>query len=703
MKKSRNWGIVGFLTFGALSVSAAAPSETESPAQELSVYQAVQVDLVAESRRKALDRDVVVREMPEPTQKLDKAEMRRVFGNRTVPREDAWQRPAKRAQAKAVGSGFIQDLAVESVDMNAVSVISGTFVSPPDTMGFVGPTEFFTVQNGAYRIHDKVTGASASLDVAAEDFWVAAVDPNDNGGGDPRVRYDRFNDRWVVVAFELGDDTGLANNRILLAVSDGPTLDGSTVWTQFYFVPGSAVGGSILSGCFADYPTLGMDHQAIYIGANMLPVGMTMCGASSSISTAVFVISLDRLPAAGSNVASVTTALTDLLGTAQAWTPTPADNYDPGASQGYVMATSLASDTTLRLGKISNPTGVPGTPSLSWSDVAINNKNDGFLEGVPYPGVPNPDGVKAFGLDPLALRVIGGAQVRDGRLWTTMTSSVSGPNGDLRLDPFVGDRHSVVFFEIDVAMSSLIQDGNFYDSTSALNANPMHLFVGSITVNGQGHAVAGATGAKRSLTAPSAVWGARRATDPLGEISPPTVYRAGINTGDVRQSFETGARLTRWGDYSQVSVDPCDDMSFYVIQQYQDSPASLTGGNWATGLARILAPAPTFESVQAAMVAGTVELTVTGSGFYSPPTEGMPACRRDLTASSDSAVTVQEVRFENPQEIVVVLDGEPLPSEPTTLKVTNPDGQSVSFEVDLTRIFSDGFESGDTSAWQGDP
>ena len=678
---------------------AASPDDEMAQKSELSEFQAVHSQLVERSRQRALTGEIVIREVPEPSREFDKLKERRRFGDRTVPRSKAVERDEP-PMRRRVGSGFQVDLAVESLDLNAASVISGSYFSPPDTMGFVGPTEFFTVQNGAYRVHDKETGAAAGLDVSAAAFWVPAVDPHDNGGGDPRVRYDRFNDRWVITAFELGMDFSLADNRLLIAVSDGPTLDGSTVWTQYYFVPSATAGGFELDGCFADHPTLGMDRHAIYIGANMFKVGSSPCGSASSTTTALFVIPLAQLPVSGGNLASITTTFSDLLASAHVWTPTPADNYDPDADTGYVIATDIASDTELRLGKIGNPGGAVGTPTLTWSGVAISNRNDGYLDGVPYPGARTPDGVTTFGLDALGFRPIGGAQVRNGLLWTTITSSVDGPQGELRLYPLTGDRHSVVFFEIDVDASSLAQEGNFYDDQTAEGADPLHVFMGNVTVSGQGHAVIGATGTAPGSRAPSAVWGARRADDTAGRMSTPAIYRTGINTGDLRHEFEKQVRATRWGDYSQVSVDPCDDMTFYVLQQYQDSPAALTGGNWATALARIAAPPPTFSSSRLTSAAGSVLVTVHGSGFYSPPTVGMSACRQGITVTTDeSGLVVQDVTFVNPGQVVIEVDTSTTSAGSTEITVTNPDGQSVVFSTELQVVFTDGFETGDTTAW----
>ncbi|MEM6795250.1 MAG: hypothetical protein AAF725_14820 [Acidobacteriota bacterium] len=689
---------------------APASGEPQAAAAEdsLTPFQVRHGDLVENSRRMALDRSgPLLREVPEPSSKFRKNEWREKFGTRTVPTNRAWEPDQRPQKGAAPGLGLSLDFGIESIDLSDASGITGFLGTPPDTMGAVGPTQFFTAQNTAYRVHDKLTGAAdPSLDVADGDFWVAAVDPDDNGGGDPRVRYDRINDRWVIIAFDLGPSGNLANNRILLAVSDGPTLSTSTVWTQFFFTPLDTNGGASESGCFADYPMLGVDRNAIYIGANMFNVSSPNggCGGGTGTSTAVFVTPLNQLPIGGGNVSNITTAFTGLLGSVPIWSPMPADNVDPAATTGYIIGHDAASDTNLKLGKISNPGGAAGTPTLTWTDITISDKNDGYGTGVPYPGVPAPTGtIPDWGLATLGFRPLGGAHVVDGRLWTAMTSSVDGPDGTLELFPDTGDRHSVVYFEIDVATDALIQDGNVFDQETALNDDPTHVWMGSIGVNGQGHAVVGATGANTTTVAPSAMWAGRLATDPQGRFSNPDVYLAGTNTGNARHSFETTNRATRWGDYAQVTVDPCDDMTFYAIAQYQDTPAVSTGGNWATAIARVLAPPPTFGAASAPAIndgQASVTLTVTGEGFYQTPTTGMPACRTQLEITSDIAnLGVNGVTFVSSTEIVIDFDTTSA-SGPGTVTITNPDGQSTSFDTRVgSGIFEDDFESGGTGLW----
>ncbi len=53
-----------------------------------------------------------------------------------------------------------------------------------------------------------------------------------------------------------------STNRIVIAVSDSNSISAATTWT-FFYIPAS------LAGDFIDYPTLGIDGNALYIGGNI--------------------------------------------------------------------------------------------------------------------------------------------------------------------------------------------------------------------------------------------------------------------------------------------------------------------------------------------------------------------------------------------------------------------------------------------------
>src|SRR5438477_281562 len=81
-----------------------------------------------------------------------------------------------------------------------------------------GPTQILAASNGRIKVFDKA-GVLGALNVSDSTFWASQTT---SGISDPEVRYDRLSGRWFVMAIDL-----LAtNNRLLVAVSSGPTITG---------------------------------------------------------------------------------------------------------------------------------------------------------------------------------------------------------------------------------------------------------------------------------------------------------------------------------------------------------------------------------------------------------------------------------------------------------------------------------------------
>ncbi len=139
----------------------------------------------------------------------------------------------------------------------------------PDSMGAVGPTQFVVAINGRIRSFDKQTGiADLILDTTTNNFFEFERDGRPTS--DPRIRYDRFSERWFIIMStgsdeESGED---GNNRIIIAVSDNKEITFFTAWDFFVIEIGEEF--------FLDYPTLGIDNQALYIGGLLFFADLTL-------------------------------------------------------------------------------------------------------------------------------------------------------------------------------------------------------------------------------------------------------------------------------------------------------------------------------------------------------------------------------------------------------------------------------------------
>jgi len=201
---------------------------------------------------------------------------------------------------------------------------------PPDSMGAAGPSQFIVALNGRIRSFNKSTGvADGGINANTDVFFKSVLTPpaTNNFSSDPHIRYDRLSGHWFVVLIDVPGFTGSQPNRVIIAVSGSSTITPSTVWTFFQFQGDSTF--------FADYPTLGIDAHALYIGVNLFGSGRrgTFGG------TTAFVVRKSSILGAGP---IVVTTFANLVGKSMGhatgpFAPQGVDNYDPASTEGYVI------------------------------------------------------------------------------------------------------------------------------------------------------------------------------------------------------------------------------------------------------------------------------------------------------------------------------------------------------------------------------
>jgi PKD repeat protein len=536
---------------------------------------------------------------------------------------------------------------------------------PPDTMGAVGPTQFITALNGRVRSFNKTNGvADGGINLNTDVFFQSVMTPpaTNNFTTDPRIRYDRLSGRWFIIMIDVPGLKGTKPNRVMLAMSDSGTITASTVWTFFQFA-GDASN-------FADYPTLGIDANALYIGANIFSTS----GGGGLVNTTGFVVRKSSLLSGGPIVVTPFTGLITISGhpphqtDAGPFTPQGVDNFDPNATEGYFIGADISSASTLQLRRVSNP---GGTPSLS-GNVSISVNSFASPISVTVSGTSGT-------IDGLDTRLLS-AHYRNGALWTSHNVGVNSSGGTSS-----PDRNGVNWYQLTNIPTgqtpAVLQTGTVFQSSSNLS-----YWMGTVMVSGQGHVAMGCTAAGPTSFL-NAAWAGRLVGDAAGTMSTPVLYTASTSA----YSPGDGSNPHRWGDYSFTSLDPSDDMTMWTIQEW----CSSSGNGFAVQATQILAPLPAtpVNCSPGSVAAGSsgVNVVVTGqvnsgSGFFDP---GVGFAKHIAAAVSSGDVTVNSVTYNNPTNITLNISVSPTATAGTRfITVTNPDGQTMTSSTGILSITS---------------
>lgn len=556
--------------------------------------------------------------------------------------------------------------------------LTDTGAFPPDSMGTVGPTQFIAFTNGRLRSYTKASGSADGVLNADPDVFFASVSTPVSPPvvldftSDPQIRYDRFSGRWFMSIIDVpctnATCTTTAPNRWLVAVSDAAsagTITGTTVWTFFQFQadPGTN---------FCDYPSLGVDVNALYVGCNMFS------SAGASIGTNGYVVRKSSILGAGP---IFTTMFANLAAGAGAGPESPrgVDNFDAGATEGYFVGPDNATFSTIMFRRVSNPGSATPTISANISVTVPTTTSPNRVEHLGNTGGPN------GGLDSIDDRFFQ-AMIRNGRLWTAhnfRVSSAGVANTGLQ------SRNAVRWYEFQnlTTTPTIVQSGTVFDN-AATRAAARQYWIPSVVVTGQGHAVIGMTMAGTPVGA-TPVFVGRLAGDTLGTMAgPPTVPAVifGTTTANYNPPSDPGgASGRRWGDFSFTVVDPLDDMTVWSVQEYNQALNS-----YAVRVGRMNAPppaTPTTTNFPSGVTAGipstsliVTGTTVGGSGFYDPGANLSPPALpfNHISATITGGVTVNSATYNSPTQITLDISTIGATAGPQNITITNPDGQSKS-------------------------
>lgn len=408
--------------------------------------------------------------------------------------------------------------------------------SPPDSHIAVGSSEILVIVNHRFEIYNKLNPGTR-LNWHTFDDWLQYNAPAGTFSFDPRVIYDRWNSRFIMIIDGKNDTT--QQTFWFVSVSQTPSALGA--WTIFTFNPG--INGSTPTSDWADRPDIGVDGNNLFITSNMYDFATSQHGYGK-----VRAYKLSELY--NYNVTQYYDAW-DLRNADNnpAFDLRPADRYD---SKGDMFLVNAYSSGNLTLWRKSDPfsTALPMTrTNISVLPYANPPKAQ-------QPGITNT-------LDAGDLRILQ-AQYRKEGIWAVHSTLY---------DFGTGSRSAIRLYKIKEDGSGLWQQITF-------GSPDYYLFFPSFATTPSDDVIVSFSISSRRDLNPglyaSVGYTGRQAQDPPNSIQLDTVI-AKVGEGPYTSTITD---TVRWGDYSGSALDPTDQATVWIFNQYAKS-----GNNVSTWIA----------------------------------------------------------------------------------------------------------------------
>jgi hypothetical protein len=364
---------------------------------------------------------------------------------------------------------------------------------------------------------------------------------------DPRVAYDHYQDRWIVVAAARRDSP--AGSWLLLGVSQTPD-PGAGYWI---WALDDSLNGSTATNNWGDYPMLGFDTQAIYVSFNMFQIG------GGYQYSKLRILNKAELYAGGSGPSHNIRwfdywNLKDGAGNVT-FTVQPCSHFRGagGNPPAYFVNGKYGPGSTLTLWELGNPLGFWHGAAATLTRTDINCRAYDLPPNAEQKGSTNPIATNDNRLLSATFQSAGNTQ----RVWTCHTVQYTW-QGD------AAARSILQWYEIDVVAKNIVQQNGF-------GASGAYYYFPAIQtdINRNAYLVFG-----RSSNAEFGALRAtgRRAADPPGTLQGSVVLKSGLSAYPGN----------RWGDYFTACRDGRDAGVVWGYGEYADG-----GGHWGTWAASL--------------------------------------------------------------------------------------------------------------------
>ncbi len=446
--------------------------------------------------------------------------------------------------------------------------IFGFRVNPPDPNGEVGPNHYVEIINLVFAVYSK-TGTLLLGPVDTGTLWAGFAVPDcTDPSGDPVVLYDQLEDRWLLTQFTTRGPTYY--NCIAVSQTGDPT----GAYYRYAFSTGVN---------FPDYPKYGLWRNSYIITTREF-------GPTVEYGIGVYALERDKM-LEGNPGARVVSFFLD--GNAPGMLPLVGDGLLPPDIDGKTKPANGAPAPIIGTQDDGAPYGATFDAlniwelSVKWqanpiASITLNVQlpvasfdsifpcAPSSRDCLPQPGITNP----AQYLDILSYRQRPTFRLAY-RNFGTYESLVTNQSVEA-LPGIAGAR----WYEIrrSGGTYSLYQQGTYAPNDG------VHRWMGSIAQDKKGNMALGFSVVNGTTVFPGIRYTGRLKGDTLGQMT--------LGEGTIING--TGVQLTtnsRWGDYTDMTVDPTDDCTFWYVNEYYTAASQATSAaGWLTRIASFKLP-----------------------------------------------------------------------------------------------------------------
>ena len=416
--------------------------------------------------------------------------------------------------------------------------------APPDTNGEVGQTQYVQMVNEGYQVFDKTTGASIFGPASILSIWSGFGGVCQTGGnGDPVVVYDQIANRWLISQFA----GGLTHECVAVSTTNDAT--GTYARYDYNLV---TLGGSALY----DYPKIAVWPDAYYMAMNVF-------NSSGTAYLGPQAFAMNRTKMLAGDLTAEMQAEPRLSSANPPLLPADLDGSTlppAGAPNSFVLWPDTGTYRVYHYHvDFANPVNSTFTlfgtsPSAAFTEICPFTRDCVPALNASTPG-NKMDSLGDRLMFRLAYRNFTGAGAHESLV------------GNFTVDSG-GGRAGIRWFELRGVTAGPVS--TFQESTYS-PADTVWRWMGSIAMNKQSDMALGFSASDATIH-PQIRYTGRLGTDPINTLPQGEGH---LFDGNGSQTDT----VNRWGDYSDLTVDPVDDCTFWYTQEYYDTVSSF---NWRT-------------------------------------------------------------------------------------------------------------------------